>query len=362
MNKEISEIESLAFYQDDSNEVPPSDIVAFNELRSCADIHRLYLSKQLEIQPDFQREIVWQPAAQTRFIDSLTKQLPIPSMCISLDYKTDKRLVIDGLQRIQAIINFLSLEDWKLSKLFDIDEKLSGKSVKTIKEKSPELFSRVENLMIPINVIRCDYSKEVHNEYLFTIFHRLNSGGNKLNNQEIRNCIYSGKFNSLLKELVLSKEWANFMSIKTARNYRFSHEEILLRFFAFHDDLSSYNGKLNNFLNSYMFANRKPEEKYITKKKKLFFNTLELMQFIFPKGKIRGKLSKTVLEALLVGVSKNEKYLLKEKNKLPINYFEKFMQLPQFQVENLKEGLSSKTKVLKRLKSSIKFFSNGGHQ
>jgi uncharacterized protein with ParB-like and HNH nuclease domain len=37
---------------------------------------------------------------QTRFIDSLMKQLPIPSMCISLDYKTDKRYIIDGLQRI----------------------------------------------------------------------------------------------------------------------------------------------------------------------------------------------------------------------------------------------------------------------
>lgn len=38
--------------------------------------------------------------------------------------------------------------------------------------------------------------------YLFTIFHRLNSGGSKLTNQEIRNCIYNGDLNNLLKEIV----------------------------------------------------------------------------------------------------------------------------------------------------------------
>jgi uncharacterized protein with ParB-like and HNH nuclease domain len=62
----------------------------------------------LEIQPEFQREIVWKNPDQTRFIDSLVKQLPIPSMCFSLDYKAQKWQVIDGLQRMATIIRFLS--------------------------------------------------------------------------------------------------------------------------------------------------------------------------------------------------------------------------------------------------------------
>ncbi|MBV5335219.1 MAG: hypothetical protein JZU49_05380, partial [Sulfuricurvum sp.] len=82
--KELKQLEEQQSFEGDSNDVPPSDIVAFNELRSCADLLRLHLSGQLDIRPDFQREIVWSPPAQTRFIDSLTKQLPIPSMCISL--------------------------------------------------------------------------------------------------------------------------------------------------------------------------------------------------------------------------------------------------------------------------------------
>lgn len=41
------------------SETPPSDIVAFNELRSCADLVRMHTSKQLIIKPDFQRDVVW---------------------------------------------------------------------------------------------------------------------------------------------------------------------------------------------------------------------------------------------------------------------------------------------------------------
>ena len=43
-------------------------------------------------------------------------------------------------------------------------------------------------------------------KYLFQIFYRLNSGGNKLYNQEIRNCIFQGSLNSLLKELARTPE------------------------------------------------------------------------------------------------------------------------------------------------------------
>jgi len=107
--------EEKSFQQEDSAEqIPPSDIVAYNELRSCADLYRLHTSGKLEIQPDFQREVVWKPKEQTRFIDSLVKQLPIPSMCFSLDYKTQKWKVSDGLQRMSSVINFFSAKDWRL--------------------------------------------------------------------------------------------------------------------------------------------------------------------------------------------------------------------------------------------------------
>ena len=80
LDDKLQELENQQMETDDFNEVPPGDIVAFNELRSCADLLRMYKENQLEIQPDFQRDIVWSPSMQTRLIDSLVKQLPIPSV------------------------------------------------------------------------------------------------------------------------------------------------------------------------------------------------------------------------------------------------------------------------------------------
>ena len=97
---DLQELERQTFEEIDGFSVPPADLIAYNELRSCADLYRMYRERQLEISPEFQREIVWSTPVQTRFIDSLVKQLPIPTMCFSLDYKTQKWQVIDGLQRM----------------------------------------------------------------------------------------------------------------------------------------------------------------------------------------------------------------------------------------------------------------------
>lgn len=356
-DKKLLELEEYQSNQDDFNNVPPIDIVAFNELRSCADLLRLHTTGQLEIQPDFQRQIVWSKPDQTRFIDSLSKQLPIPSMCISLDYKTDKRLIIDGLQRMQSIINF-SDDEWKLSDLDDIDAEISGKTVHTIKTKSKSIYDRVQNVMIPITVIRCDYSKEPHNEYLFTIFHRLNSGGLKLNNQEIRNCIYNGSFNTLLKTFAENDNWKKLLSIKATKSYRFSNEELILRFFAFGDNLDKYNGKLSKFLNDYMFTMREPDEQFVSDKTILFERTIKLIYEKMLENKSAASFSKTLFEGLLYGVAKNIDSL--EQKTIPELklLLQSFKDLPEYSVDSLKEGLSARDKVSTRLTASSNCFSN----
>jgi len=347
-NVKIKDLEEEQEYETDSNNVPPSDVVAFNELRSCADLVRLHDKKQLDI-PKFQRESVWLEPARTRFIDSLTKQLPIPSMCIGLDYKTEKRVIIDGLQRMQSIIRFLSDENWTLSHLADIDERLSGKTVSIIKKESLNIYERVENVTIPITVIRYDSSKEEHNEYLFMIFHRLNSGGMRLNNQEIRNCIYSGKFNNLLKEeLAKDKYTKDFFGVKK----RFANEEMILRFFAFTENLEHYNGRLAKFLNSYMSANRQLEN---LEMKSLYLESIKLICENLTEKPYK-ELSKTVLEGLLYGVSQNIEYLKSKNSDDFKTLFEKFKQLPEYSQDNLKAGLSDKEKLIKRLISSKNCF------
>ena len=352
IDKSIKKLEEDQQFEISHNDLPPDDVVAFNELRSCYDLLRLYETKQLEIQPDFQRDIVWSNTDQTRFIDSLAKQIPIPSLCISLDYKTDKRIVIDGLQRIHSIIKFFSNDGWELAKLSDIDHRLSGKKVYTVRTESRDIYDRIQNLMIPITVIRCDYSEKSHSEYLFTIFNRLNSGGMKLNNQEIRNCIFNGSFNSLLKKLAKLPETKKILG----NSKRFINEEMILRFFAFNDQLNVYDGQLSAFLNRYMFERKELNSLVLSEKENLFLSTLKIIyERIFDKK--QSSLGKTWTEGLLYGVAQNiESLELSNSDHIKILY-KNFRSLPEFSTDNLKAGLSAKDKVIGRLKASKNCFS-----
>jgi hypothetical protein len=359
MSKTLAAVEEESFSSNAKAQVPPTDIVAYNELRSCADLYRMYDQGILDIQPEFQREVVWKSPAQTRFIDSLVKQLPIPSMCFAMDYDAQKWIVIDGLQRISTIIQFLKGGDWKLSTLDDIEQEISGKLASEIMlAKGPlhRFYTRVQNLSIPITVLRCDFSKKSHMDYLFTIFHRLNTGGVKLNNQEIRNCIYGGALNSLLKHLDQNVKWRRVNKMKLHLSGRFAKQEIILRMFAFHDRLSTYEGDLAGFLNDYMQDHRNPSEQFLRKREELFQKTIDCIADEIFDGQSPSKLSVTVLEALLVGVSKNLDVLPTVTKATIKQRYERLTDDPEFSDAALREGLSKKPRVISRLNTAIRIF------
>jgi len=361
MKKQLIDIEDATFNQEDSYQLPPEDLIAYNELRSCADLFRMYKQGILDIQPDFQRESVWERSSQTRFIDSLIKQLPIPSMCFSVDYKTQKWQVIDGLQRMTAIIRFLSDRDWCLSNLPDIDPAISGKKIEAFMDISSDLHPllvRVENLTLPITVLRCDYSKKSHTNYLFTIFHRLNTGGVKLNNQEIRNCIYNGSFNQRLKLMNLYQPWTLINKIKEGESLRFRTIEIILRFFAFYDAHNSYNGRLARFLNEYMEKNRDLKQSILDEKENIFKQTVDI---IYSKGSsfFKAKRSNAVLESIMFGVALNIDKLHSISKESFSGLVEELLQHESLSSDVLKYDVVSKEKVLDRLNAAKEIFSRG---
>ncbi|PHS04559.1 MAG: hypothetical protein COA78_16450 [Blastopirellula sp.] len=352
--KSIRDDEEELLYEADESELPPSDIVAFNEQRSCADLLRMYQSEQLIIQPDFQRDIVWPNPAQTRFIDSLVKELPIPSMCISFDYNTTERLVIDGLQRMSTIIKFLSDDTWKLSTVSDVDKRISGRTNDYIKKNHSSIYDRIQNLTIPVTVLRCDYKKESHMRYLFTIFHRLNTGGSKLSNQEIRNCIYSGSLNDLLKECVENKDYRHLLNLSAKGTYRFSHEELVLRFFAFTDKFSDYDGKLSSYLNDYMNHHRHADSKFLRKKKKQFLEMIKICYEKLTEGAALPKGSKATTEAIMVGIGRNLSTLRSTRSATVQKRMKELLNTDEFHPDNLKNALTSKDKMISRLRSAVK--------
>ena len=322
---------------------------------SCAELHRKFTQKQLKIQPYFQRNFVWKNDAQTRFIDSLVKGLPIPNLCIVEDSKTEEWIVIDGQQRISTILKFLGDDKWKLKKLDDIDPNISGKKISNVKNDTPSLYKRVENTVIPVTIIRCDFSLQSQKENLFNVFHRLNTGGQKLNHQEIRNCIYGVNFNKLLREIAKSDDWKKVIR-ETNDNDRLESEEMVLRIFAFIDKLDDYKEPLSKFLNDYMFEKQNISDDELEEKKEMLIFSLSFIKDKIDNLIKDNKLGKTQKEGLLVGVVKNIEEL-NSKSKVEFqSLFQKFINAEEFKPENLKQGLSKKDNVQPRLRKSISIF------
>lgn len=356
---ELPDEEASTFEEADTNEpVPPADIIAYNEVRSCADLYRLYVSGKMEIQPDFQREVVWKRDERARFIDSLVKQLPIPSMCFSLDPKTQRWKVIDGLQRMTSITDFLGPDEWRLAALDDIHPLLRGSTNVALRdgdENASVLYSSVENVTIPVTVIRCDYTKREHMRYLFTIFHRLNSGGVRLNNQEIRNCIYTGEFNNALKKFdVENADWQVVKSRIWGSVSRFRSVEVLLRVLAFSDRLLNYDGNLADFLNQYMHDHANVSQSAADGIMEKLSQAAKITRSALGEQS-HGKLSLAIIEAVLVAAITHRAKLIGETEEALHGRYSSMTEMPAF-ATGARYAVSSVENVKARLGEAMSAF------
>jgi len=210
--------------------------------RSIFELYRQYQKGNLELQPDFQRLQVWDNLKSSRLIESVLLEVPIPVIYLS-EESDGKYSVIDGQQRLNAFIKFL-VNDIRLSGLTILTE-LNGKRFQDIPKNLQDKF---ENATIRIIEIR----KESDPDVKFEIFERLNTGSVQLNAQELRNCIYRGRYNLLLKELSENKDFQFLLGLKEP-HYRMQDRELILRFFAFyHNTYLKYVPPMKLFLNKEM--------------------------------------------------------------------------------------------------------------
>lgn len=185
---------------------------------------RKIMNKEINLEPDFQRNFVWDDIRQSRLIESLLIRIPLPSFYMDAT-SDDEWLIIDGLQRLYTLDRFVNKTEFALSSL----EFLEDLKDKRFTQLPRSYQRRIEDTPLFLYVIR----PETPPEAKFTIFKRINTGGMLLNAQEIRHCLYRGKSTELLKKLASSPEFrkATSNSISPAR---MDDRECVIRFFAFH--------------------------------------------------------------------------------------------------------------------------------
>lgn len=205
----------------------------------------------LDLQPHFQREYVWRlkPELPSRLIESILLEIPIPPLYFGrLD--GGKLEVIDGQQRLTTLIEFIT-NKFAIQRLTRMPS-LNGY---TFRELSKEYQEKIKDT--PIRTVQINAGNNPDLRY--EIFERLNRGSMGLNEQELRNCVFRGKFNVLLAELEGDSKWRNVKG-GDAPEPRFKEREMILRFLALANRGGFYKGGLKRFLNDYM-AKYAPRER-----------------------------------------------------------------------------------------------------
>jgi len=131
------------------------------------------------------------------------------------------------------------------------------------------------------------FGAESHKDLKFEIFERLNSGSVKLNDQELRNCIYRGRYNELLRELSTDKTYMKIMGYQKPHN-RMLDIEYVLRFASFyHQTYHHYKSPMKKFMNEEMELRRNISDREVTKLKKAFDNSVSLVFSLLGKNAFR---------------------------------------------------------------------------
>jgi len=175
---------------DDS--VYPANIKFSTEHSSVYELKRQFEDrKQIDMTPSYQRQYVWSQKQKSELIESILMGIPLPIMYF---FENSKGMyqVVDGKQRLSSLFDFIN-NKYSLSDL-TILRGLKGKKFKEL-EASQQV--KIEDHKIFVNVIQFPTPDRVK----FDIFDRVNRGGSRLNNQEMRNAIYQGKATFLLERL-----------------------------------------------------------------------------------------------------------------------------------------------------------------
>jgi hypothetical protein len=179
----------------------------------------------LNLYPDFQRNKVWKEIKRkSLLIESLMLRIPIPAFYFYEDEDSVLH-VIDGLQRLSTINDFLN-GDFKLKGLQYLQDSCDGKFFKDLDAK---YVSRIYMTQLAVNVIDARTPSQVK----YDLFRRINTGGVSLNAQEIRNSIAKPRIREFLKRLAHSPSF-QAATDGGVNDMRMAAQELVLRFIAFY--------------------------------------------------------------------------------------------------------------------------------
>ena len=267
---------------------------------------------EIKLDPEFQRNIVWDATRQSRLIESILLKIPLPALYLDA-IEPDKWVVVDGLQRLSTLDSFFNKKTLRLTGLEFLGRQFDGLTF----DKLPRSSQRdIEETQLTMYIIRPETPPKVK----FTIFHRINTGGMVLTAQEIRHATFPGRAPGMLREMAASDEFKNatYFSVNPKR---MDDRECVLRHLAFRiTDFRKYTKPdLNDFLGSAMNTLNKESEETIADLQVGFKRAMVLCHKIFGpyafrkfnrQANSRGPINKALFESWSTAVLDFEEHHL----------------------------------------------------
>ncbi|MGK5551627.1 DUF262 domain-containing protein [Actinomadura kijaniata] len=295
-------------------------------LRETKDYQLDYLQHALrpgreiiDISPSYQRRLRWTRKKKSLLIESFLLNIPVPPIFLfERDYNEYE--VIDGRQRLESIRGFLAnefsltgLEYWP-----ELDRK-------KFTDLPPVLQRGLLRRTLSAVVLLAETleSQQDDLDVRHVLFDRLNTGGVRLNPQELRNALHPGSLNKLLIELARSDPFTQVWGIppyvegeelnpsealmKNALYASLADAELVLRFFALQDAVrTGKQGSLRRIMDRYMERNANIGLDSTSQMKEEFASLLARFIDVFDGAPFRlptGRLSRPLYDALMVALS-----------------------------------------------------------
>jgi uncharacterized protein with ParB-like and HNH nuclease domain len=284
-------------------------------------VDALKRNNYMEVRPFYQRRSRWDEQRQSKLIESFIINIPVPPVFLyEKAYNTYE--VMDGQQRITAIDDFYS-NRFALQGL-DLWPELNGMKYSDLPNK---IRSGLDRRSIS-SIVLLKESAPNDEDAIFLrqlVFERLNTGGIKLERQEIRNSLGSGPFNDTLFELARLDLFRQIWSLPSFQPEELENHklpifevaffkkmedlEVILRFFALRH-MAHFRYGIQGFLDLYTIRSKTFTQDDCNFLKKLFIETLETAANIYEKDIFRiyvddtfsNKPSKGIYDAVMVSL------------------------------------------------------------
>jgi hypothetical protein len=282
--------------------------------------------KWLNLRPEYQRRLVWERKKKSLFIESLLMNIPVPPIFL-FESDLSRYEVMDGQQRLNAILEFYDnslvlhgLETWS---------PLNGMTYKKCPTRIQRGFDRRR---VSATILLAESAPDAAraDEIKRQVFERLNTGGQTLNPQELRNAIYASRFNEMINTLAslrqFNEAWGippyedhyqqdqGYISQELAENKLFKRMvdcEIVLRFFAFRTP-QRIKGSVRSILDSCMRDHLNSDEGTLARYRNEFTTCLNTACAIFqehtfqipPSGEDNWRHSQPLYDAVMVSIDR----------------------------------------------------------